>query len=208
MRLNGWQRLFAVFSTVWTLCVGVVVWQVWPVETKNYHPWEEDFHTLAEEHSQSLAQFVRARYPWAYSDLSDAELEAAFNEKYPAGGQPSAVSYYGALAAECCQGVAGLSKGDPTNQNGATVSKTRVRTVPIVGRVAFPDSMSSQEVDRRASELTEMRARNDQKLRDAHKTQVVSALSWLIPLWLGPAVGIYALGWAVSWVRRGFQAST
>ena len=203
MRLNGWQRIFVVIGAVWTLCVWAVAWQQWPVEQRIYRPWEQDFHVLAEERSQTLAQFIRASYQWAYHDLDDAELEAAFDAKYPRGSQPSVVSYYTSLAAECCRGVEELSK----DKDDGNTEKATVRELPGVGRVAFPGSMSSQEVDRRAKELVELREKNDRELRNVYVGQRASVLKLTTAVWLGPLLALYAGGWAIAWIRRGFKSS-
>lgn len=204
VRLNGWQRIFVVISIIWTLGVGFLAWQKWPIEARNYRPWETDFGALAAQRDESLAQFIRAVYPWAYRDLSDAELEAAFRTKYPPNSQPSIVSYYTALAAECCGGVEALSRSDDTPTD---IEPKTVRLVPGVGKVAFPTSMKQEEIEKRAKELSELREKNDQSLRQSNRNRQTSMARSMALLWLGPPVVLYGLGWAAGWIRRGFRQS-
>ena len=230
-RLNGWQRLWVVTASLWTLLVLVVSYLVWPTmgdlsaaEIINRStfvsdaevraqlspaenavlkdpediivaklggapgmkivtdPKDPDFglpsydyfgiakgrarppdldaagHPIGkppEADPQTLAQAVRAKYPGAYDDLSDAELESKVRAKYPtataANPQPVATP--------------------PAYQHAASITRT------IVTRTL----------------LGAKRAR----------MAGVAVAAWAIPV-----ASLYALGWSVGWIRRGFQPAT
>jgi hypothetical protein len=201
--LNGWRRLFVVTAAVWSLGVGLLTWRTWPAETQRYRPWEMDFEEAASLRGESLAQFIRSAYPWAYHDLTDDALEAAFKARYRSKGQPPVVSYYTVLAAEL-GGAESLSAED--NKLNPVGPET-VLVVPGVGKVAFPGSMSHEEQESRAKDLSELREKNDEKLRTTNRIKQITAAKFAAALWLLPLAAMYGFGWAVAWIRRGFAAA-
>lgn len=203
MRLNGWQRLFVVLAAVWSLGVGFLTWRAWPAGIERYRPWEMDFEAAASKRGESLAKFIQSVYPWAYHDLTDDALEAAFKARYPSKSSASPVSYFTALAAEM-GGVEGLSE---RADESTAVSPETVLIVPGLGKVAFPSSMSREEMDRRAKELSELRDKNEEKRRTTNRTNQIAAARLAATLWLAPLAAAYGLGWAVAWIRRGFAAT-
>jgi len=203
VRLNGWQRIFVVLTTMWSVGVGLLAWQTWPAAVRNYRPWEVDFEALASKRGESLAQFIRGVYPWAYNDLSNAELETAFRARYPPKSQPAVVSYSTALAAEL-GGTEVLSSSNRKTPEGAPQT---VRVVSGVGTVSFPGSMSEEEVETRAKRLSELHENNEAKLRQSNYSRQMAKARSTAALWLVPPALIYALGWAVGWIRRGFVQS-
>lgn len=200
MRLNGWQRLFVVLAAVWSLGAGFLTWRAWPAEIERYRPWEMDFEAAASKRGESLAQFIRSVYPWAYQDLTDDALEAAFKARYPSKSPPAPVSYFTALAAEM-GGAEGLSE---RAAESTAVSPETVLTVPGFGKVAFMSSMSREEMERRAKDLSGLRDKNEEKRRTTNRTNQIAAAKSAATLWLAPLAATYGLGWAVVWIRRGF----
>lgn len=200
MRLNGWQRIFVVATVVWTLGIALLTWQTWPSAARSYRPWEVDFEALAVKRGESLAQFIRSVYPWAYNDLSDADLEAKFRARYPLNSQPAVVSYYTVLAAE----LGGTDDLSPADKKPAEGAEQIVRLVSGVGKVSFPASMSGEEVGTRSKQLSELHESNDAKLRASNRSAQIAEAKLMAALWLVPPGLIYALGWAVGWIRRGF----
>ena len=157
MRLSGWQRLWVVVSVFWLVGSGIVLWPDWQ---HSHAVYLDDQGNAIPSRPKSLTEKVRAKFPHAYDDLSDAELEAKVREKHFT---------------------------DPD-------------VVTMLVSVVIVDDMGTEHVF--PAGFDEQRAIGivRQAMEQAHQGERRRlAASWLLP-----PLALYALGWAIAWVYRGF----
>lgn len=82
MKLNGWQRVWIVFSVAWVIAFGFLYVSSHQSEEKVYYDWANDLIGYLIEQSPDLRGHTLASVRSAYSDLSDRQLVDTLHEKY------------------------------------------------------------------------------------------------------------------------------
>ena len=180
------------------------MWRSWPVEAPVYQPWKVDFFAIAQARGETLAQVIRSAAPWAFQDLSDAQLEAGFKAMYPEGRAPKTVSYWDAAAAEY-GAVDSFSQDDSATKTPQRAEPTITRDVSGVGAVEFPSAMPIEEIDRRAQDLAALHFKNEGVRSRSSEARKKAAARRAGLLWLAPIAAVFAIGWSFRWTREGFR---
>jgi hypothetical protein len=81
-QLNGWQRVWIVFSAAWVIALGVLYVSSHQSDEKMYHDWANDLIAYLIEQSPDLRGHTVTSVRSKYSDLSDKQLVDALHEKY------------------------------------------------------------------------------------------------------------------------------
>ncbi len=173
-KLNGWQRLWIVLSTVYLLPVIGLTILIWPSPQTMWHRNE-----FLEQMPPEVRKKIESAYMTEYEarKASGASSTDSF-PTFPPKGQPA-------------------EDARPVPPGAILVSSA----------VQFPNGAVLQiHVAKEGDKEPDVRA------AAAHWTVVESAARtarWqtarqMILLWVIPCFMLYALGWAVAWVRRGF----
>lgn len=191
VRLNGWQRIWAIVSFVYLLLVVGVTILFWPTPATTYH--RDEFITM-------MPADLRVRVSAAYAS------KWAFDEAWKRTGPPPDQS----------RPRSGL---DRLKQDLAIVPFNSKPTPPPTpwpkGVVLY-----SEPVDFPNGSILEIRVakdgddQHDARVAAAYWAVVESATRaerwtrlWQMALvWLIPCLALYACGRAIGWVRRGFRS--
>jgi len=82
MKLNGWTRVWVVFSVIWITAVSVVFVSNHRSEVHRYSDWANELLEYLINNSPELQGNTLASIRAAYSDMSDKQLVEALHEKY------------------------------------------------------------------------------------------------------------------------------
>jgi hypothetical protein len=192
MRLNGWQRLWVVLTVLWTLVVGLLMWDGWPSRPVQFI---SIFPSGAVDPSTATMPTI---------EYHDALAELA--RRTPPGSRPPLTI----VTSEPLQPAVG---DDVTTLMQSRVNaKGSVVAIPTVGTVRFPSSMSQDQVETASKKLYDehqklVQETNRNMLEDFH-TRRVTAMKSAAAFWLFPPAFLYGFGWSVGWIRRGFQPAT
>ena len=140
---------------------------------------------------------------WRTWPIVGKETVSVFPNAY--GGPP--IGYYEALAFA----MGGSRVGGATDPLVVDANEGQLVEIPNVGTVSFPKSMPTPEMEARAKTLDDehrkLLQRINQERREDFSAQRRGAIQFAIAALLLPPLAIYALGWALVWVYRGFRAS-
>jgi hypothetical protein len=181
--LNGWQRLWIVLSVLYLIPLIGVTSLLWPTPETTPH---------REEFLKRMPADIRGSVRGAYND------EASWRQgKHRRDQQDRKV--HAILRDLAARELAKEGKAEPLPPFIAD----------FTGPVTFPNGVV---FDVRAARHggTEV----DSRVRPAYWAIVVAEargarlrmLAWMALLWIVPCLALYALGWAIAWVRRGFRA--
>jgi hypothetical protein len=147
---------------------------------------------------QTLAQMVRSKYPGAYNDLTDQQLEAKVKAKYPGiydnvPTTPETITVpLSALQADTTQQMV---SGDPHWRPSAVVSKSQ----PAETVIATSDGTEHEFPPRFDMGRAEAIVKKQANAAPRRRFLLITGAAWSLPL-----LAIYILGWSVGWIRRGF----
>jgi hypothetical protein len=258
MTLNGWQRLWLVVVTLWTMVIITLTIMFWPksiyhppngfshevvreMKVKDWNgkdncstaqrgprktyrvtasdgqarqivsdhmPTEGELETLFIEPDisatavDSVADAIRVAFPQTYDDLTDEELEQAVRSKAP----------------ELGRIVRNMIATHESKENIVLVvrhaAESRVKgadqLTPMFARVEVPikgekdagavlcfSGEPKHRVEQIASDYYDTYSR---VLKSKQRKAAAGALG----IWLIPSAFVYALGWSVGWIKRGF----
>jgi hypothetical protein len=190
MKLNGWQRLWVVVAVVWMLPVLVLSYPLWPTITGV--PKADVYIRMKPDDGRRLLDYN----PFAsIGGIPDAPKGIT---QVPSGNDPFAA--YGGAA---------LQNGQPLRlPPGATLVPefTDIRPLPgNEGPVVDIDGHTVQFKKNIPQEDMNQTARAyDSILRHILALKRMAFVGEALASWMVPAVALYALGWAIGWVRRGF----
>ena len=253
MRLNGWQRLWVVISSMWLAIIAAFVYFAWPQPNKltdfavttpngvNYvltdvsTPEQSSYEVVVDG---STIKVNGARRPTgaeldkivatSVKDLpaqSSEEFKIAARHLFEIAPPPdlSRDQFYGLaeLAVRASRSTltsttlvstiralfpssygdlsdvqlerAVLAKYPFLKNGGKDVSVS----IPGIGRVAFPSSMNGEAINAAAERLV-----SDDTRRRRRGLSGQALAAWAIPVSV-----LYAIGWSIAWVRRGFERS-
>jgi hypothetical protein len=182
-RLNGWQRLWVVVSTLYLLFVAVFVAFSWPTAETTWHR-EEFIARLPADLRAHVDAAYDNEYSWKQSLKSGRETTASprdYPPMYKRGIQTSA--------------------GPPFSPRFTLLS----------AMVSFPNrAILEIHVAREGDTEPDARVASaywaivEAEARAARLTTVLRVLL----IWSVPCLSLYALGWSVGWVRRGFRGAS
>jgi len=184
VRLNGWQRLWVVVSVLYLLAVVILVAVSWPTVATTWH--KEEFITQMPEDAR---KFVVASYA---NQWSAQDGRGGFIEIMPNG----AVLLLGAPADPR---LVALRKKYPQYDD---LSDTELVSAL---RAKFPEYANLSDSVIRDEDFQKVVKAYSAILNEAARTARWSSVRFGLLMWLIPCIGLYALGWAVAWVRRGFS---
>jgi hypothetical protein len=210
MKINGWQRLWVVLAALWMLPVFWMTYALWPTSMDVV---ERDI-----ENRMSPTNLSRLRSV----DEPDPSLPSSGvtrSEPEPAGWSlvlerniitPDGVTHHFPIEATLDQVQAAL-KSETHGRSGSEVSfspeQVRPVTLPLAvsatvaveghRRLNFPEGTSENDMLRTAGEYNAVFWR----ILALNRATFVSEMAGWCAL---PAAVVYALGWAIGWVRRGF----
>lgn len=207
MRLNGWQRLWMVLVLAWLVLVLALLAATGeiPPERAVYRNWSrEAVHVVqASRGVPSTAYDVRR----AYGDLSDVQLVAAIERDYVLpyldGVEFNRVSFWSEHRQLRVEGPDGTAFSIRTDTD-----PTEAELEAIAANVSRgPDVDESREV----VALVDLAADRRLRMLRAEFSQQLGTVWWSLAafigfVWLLPVAIVYAIGWSVGWVVRGFRA--
>ncbi|MGD9202234.1 MAG: hypothetical protein PVI26_11765 [Chitinispirillia bacterium] len=82
MKLNGWQRLWVVFTIIWVSFFGLLTFQSKSSELEIYHNWSQDLLNYLVSQDKDLKNYSVTSLRSVYARVSDKELVKALHEKY------------------------------------------------------------------------------------------------------------------------------
>jgi len=186
-RLNGWQRLWVVLSALWlVVVVGFTVF-LWPTSKTMWH---------RDEFIRRMPADARAHVAASYSSKWQArEDRSGVHQLLPNGavlivrGTPD-------------PRLAAVRKkypqyNDLTDSQLASALRAKF---PEYADLASDDFVADEDVRKVVQAYFDV-------VEDATRAARWSAIGSAVLIWLAPCFGLYILGWAVAWVRRGFRAS-
>lgn len=178
--LNGWQRLWVVYSIFIGILVGGVTASSWPLSPRSkYGETVEPVPKSAETFDLSSARPVEhGATPATGFDIRTARPVPTTKHNYTleVGGKTYDIESDRPLSDLELRSYAKQIEGTPT----AKVN------IPSGFRLESPVAV--------------------EKIRNAmHREEVVKHVLAAVCSWAGIILGTYALGWSVAWVRRGFR---
>lgn len=230
MTLNGWQRLWLVVVAVWGICVLTFAVMLWP--TSIYHApngyseevvsqmqvrdWKgkngcapgwtpvqpnDTISLQIAPDNLTVSYVVRQAFPGTYDDLTDQQLEDAVRSKAP----------------DLDRIVRKMIEAHEPVDNVVLVlrhaSESRVKGAeqiqPVFAQVeiemgAGKDNpvlcFAGEPKDRVGQIVKDYSATHVRVLKSKQRNTALRAAAY----WLVPPAFIYALGWSVGWIRRGF----
>ncbi len=195
MRLNGWQRLWIVLVAGWAVPVLIVSYELWPRP-----PAKADIYTrMKQDDGHRLLDFydvIATSIGGTNEDIDPKIAKLTRDDKQFMTASPEEQKGYLAY-------VDPSFPKTPLEQNAylAHVTGKGGTVVEISGdTLQFVPGLSQQDQDKT---LTAYRRARFHILAVKRSELMGEALA----VWLVPAAALYALGWAVGWVRRGFQNS-
>lgn len=197
MKLNGWQRLWVVVVMVGLLPVVALTYMFWQTATANVAPGDVYLRMKPEE-GRPLVGYL------------DCEEEAHSINQLDL---PDDKDFLAAAPEDQKAYLAYALRGEPTFTKLSPLD----RNACIANIIYFESGRSGPVIDTGRYEL---RFAPDVSLEDQRKTVaafdaalrriVLSKRSVFVAKafasWLTAGVALYALGWAIAWVRRGFGA--
>ena len=177
MRMNGWQRLWVVLILLWGVVVGTVVYLTVP-RPMTYLSLDAD----APEREEILARLKQQSLPNAHSSTT-------FQANYV---------------------------DEPLPPIGGRILKRYGVTDPITGRhfeiqsdhIPTENELLSAEISELEKNVQQDRTNTEKQNREEaagrHDARVALMRNALL-VWLIPAGCLYALGWSIGWIRRGFR---
>jgi hypothetical protein len=218
--LNGWQRLWVVFSVLAALVIAGGSAADWPSETER-DPRESDQAQSVESPSSQFDPdvFLARTEPNPpsgkprslesilvdpnYINANDATKRAIFERWAPMDPSYAAADEPARRAIRQRFGIGGSALNEtPTGQDPFAKFAGEADLTPEQ-KAALERARERLALKRRD---TEDRQRQELKERQrsvsAAKARLVGAA---VAYWLGLVLGVYALGWTFSWVRRGFR---
>jgi hypothetical protein len=188
MRLGGWIRLWVLLTVLWTLFIGWLTWSTWPPSYPSLDPNAsvEDLNRLA-------------------SDRTVVATEAT-----PPQGSPT-FDPTKSFTVIWDSTLDEIMREDEKLTRAEFIARIRVRYPvyndlsddDLLGRMLdkYPFLRSSMtDID----PLMTIDAADRRALNRANRNRAVLAA---LALWLVPPVGLYAFGFGVGWVYRGFRHS-
>jgi hypothetical protein len=184
IRLNGWQRLWVVVSMVWALVVGLIVFAAWPMPSS------------AEEH-------IRPADPNGWTPVPEGFYAALAN-----------LSGDTIIADRVAKTLLSATVPDAVRADAvrafylsANLDDLEKRLTPL----ALPKPVKAQLWDIKKEEPNppELQIVSSEPLPfwEDHQLALrrITFAGGALALLLVPPIGLYALGWSASWVRRGFR---
>ena len=199
-RLNGWQRLWVIISILYLLPLVTISVMIWPSSEKTWH--RDEFITR-------MPAELRGKIEGAYA--SKYQWQEARRKNYQVSIRPESTSKgrttYTITAADGhtykIEGPAGASPEEVVNEVLRQNPSARFLSDPIeapngavidVHAAVAPKDMERVATAYWAVVESETRAERWQR-------------AWWVPLvWIIPCLTLYAFGWAIAWVRRGFRS--
>jgi hypothetical protein len=197
LTLNGWQRLWVVYSLILAAGFSLNTAANWPTTPPPRAEYQLTFEPQDHELTADRVSPGKGQPDTGMMDFWQI-LEAERHGVLP----PDKVE----LLAEARRRGLVPPPGTPPSVNPfAQFVEPRRGLVPPVGSSASAAKSMPFDPDvylaSKRAEVAQIAARRLEALRDLRKQAVSSALAW----WLGIVLGTYALGWSVGWVRQGFR---
>ncbi len=189
--LNGWQRLWVFLALLWIVPVGIYAYRQWPSLYDNPARiagcvWRGEWFSMAAPGivNEELTNWRRELPPkltitWEQAtrqpELARRAREIEFIPEYEVSGYLPRFPEW---------------KGDP------------------IGRPEWAHEPWVKAYCKTLFERLEQSGRADQLRTGSSEAILKPRIIWLVlitALWIVPAVGVYVLGLAIFWVRRGFQ---
>jgi hypothetical protein len=192
-QLNGWQRLWIVVSGFWIIPV-LILGGIWVSDggLRVYSPppmerWELICSV------DNLVGAARGRYSSAYKDLSDSDLRSKIEAQYSEG---STIEFW------VPKGVDGTAIRNLSCEDASMVVHPETNREQLAVLVTldsyYPTWHKGHDFDSAITDVTKERIARSK--RERRETLLVGTAAALVPPML-----LYALGFAVAWVRHGFR---
>jgi hypothetical protein len=201
-RLNGWQRIWLVLMVMWTIIVSALGYRAGP--TRIYHDTDRSEKSRFARMNASIRQRMTTP-PWE-GETCDGPIPLSVVEEVK--DLPGLL-----VPVRLCFRAKGLS------------AEARQEIDKVVARMAAAHETEEniglvvQELTRRASERTpdyhstklprseveRIKAEYARAYREALRERRMVHYQRMAFFWLIPGVAVYALGWSVGWIWRGFM---
>jgi hypothetical protein len=218
--LNGWQRVWLVFSVLLALVIAGTTAAEWPREP-DHGPWER-YQTGRVENpfdqfdpDPNLAKTAPAtpsgkprtlesiRLDPDYINANDATKRAIFERWAPT--DPSYVAADESMRRAIRQR---FGIGEPAQHGEATRSSPSSKYVPEAGLTPEQKAALERAQERLTLSLRDAEDRQRQELKERERAAFAAKMRLVgtaVAQWLIGILGVYALGWSFAWVRRGFR---
>jgi hypothetical protein len=193
MKLNGWQRLWVALTVLWMLPNVFFAYSNWTILASVSK--SDIYMKLKREDGERLTDYFDViMTQLGGTNVDDQRVSELRKDKaFQAASLNDQKAYLTATDPH-------FAKASIVNQN-AYLGIVTGRTGPIVDidgqTVTFVQDLPQSDMDRTARAY-------DDTLKTILRHKRIEVLSRSIALWIGPSVGLYALGFAVVWVKRGF----
>jgi hypothetical protein len=196
MRLNGWQRLWVLAAVLWLLPVILFSFAGWPTTAGiskadvYYRMKPDDGHRLTDYYDVMASRL-------GGTNAVTPRIAALQQDKdFLAGSTKDQKAYLSSIDPD-------FGKASPLDQNAYLGHITGITgpTVDIDGHsVQFIRDVPQEDMNQTA------RAYHT-ALRQILTHKRAALVGEVFAFWMIPAITLYALGWAIRWVRRGFLAA-
>ena len=194
LRLNGWQRLWIVVSILYLIPVVGIAALAWPTPEATSHR-DEFIKRLPAELRAQVEGAYRSEYDW--KEAWKRRGGDSFQPDTAAQGKPTKT-------------ISGRRRASTARETGPDLAALNRDLTDLPGPAYFDngavldiraakkgDAEPDVRVGRAYWEIVET------EIRHARLALIGGAALW----WVIPSVALYALGWSVAWVRRGFRGS-
>jgi hypothetical protein len=193
MKLNGWQRLWIVLTVLWMMPNVFFVYANWA--TLASVSKSDVYMKLKREDGERLTDYFDViMTQLGGTSVDDPRVSELRKDKaFQAASVKDQKAYLMATDPD-------FAKASTVNQNAhlGVVTGTTGPIVDIDGHtVTFVRDLPQSDMDQTARAY-------DGALKTIFRQRRFEALGRSIALWIGPAVGLYMIGFAVVWVKRGF----
>lgn len=206
-RLNGWQRLWILCAVTYAFLVGLVGYgglDPLPTEDAIYQEWSDDLIAMVLAVDPHLKDVRPANLRAQYSQLTTKQLVDELTKRYadrPALDAGAFSDVPGRRDERSDSELVRLfdSGGDVTQLS----AREAARLLSLSGwRERRPDTPTVSQLEQEYRDaLTTLSERRRETTRQRRKDLLTgAALAWSAPM-----ISLYAFGWAIAWVRRGFR---
>jgi hypothetical protein len=197
MKLNGWQRLWVVVAVAWILPVLILSYELWPT-TANISKGDvytrmkpDDGHRLTDYYDVVATQL-------GWTNMVTPRIAELQQDK-------------GFLAASTKDQKAYLSHIDPDFAKASSLDQNAYlgHITGITGPTVDIDGHTVQFIrDIPQEDMNQTARAYHAALRQILTRKRTALVGEEFALWMLPTISLYALGWAIRWVRRGFSTPT
>lgn len=197
MKLNGWQRLWVLLAALWLPPVALVGYELWP--TTGSVPKADVYYQMKPEDGHRLTDYydVMATRLGGTNVVTPRIAELQQDKEFLAASPNYQKAYLSQIDSD-------FAKASTLDQNAYLGHITGI-TGPVADvdghTVTFIKDVPDEEMNQTARAY-------DAALRQILRRKRSVLLGEGLALYSVPVIGLYLLGFAVGWVRRGFRTTS